>query len=209
MPFRTRARFLPRSADFIAAAAVVCILALLILWHRSSRMGGDERVLYASGGQLNLISRDGRIVIGLCWPSRYPPWTRWEMRELINDDDRWGFISFVGWGVAAPHGVFIAVLAIVPAWWWIVHRGRVEERRRRWSGLCRECGYDLRAAPTRCPECGTAIGVAGMGRIVRPIEGLTNRFETTNPPVIPSGSGSAPRDLGVERASVPRDPSVA
>jgi hypothetical protein len=48
MPFRTRARFLPRSAEFVAAAAVVCILALLILWLRSSRMGGDERVLYAS-----------------------------------------------------------------------------------------------------------------------------------------------------------------
>jgi hypothetical protein len=173
---RSRPRFIPAAADVVAVIAVLCIVGLTILWWRSRHLGGDERVMYGPGARVHFCSRDGRIMLGVFWAETRPRFgfarTLTEMRDLVNDDDRWIFFSFLGWGVAVPHGVLAAVLAIVPAWWWVVHRGRIEEQRRLTSGLCRVCGYDLRVATTRCPECGTDIGVAGLGRIVRPIDGV-------------------------------------
>jgi hypothetical protein len=53
-------------------------------------------------------------------------------------------------------GPFFLLTPMLPLAWVIAKSRSIRRRRKRSiSGLCVHCGYDLRATPNRCPECGT------------------------------------------------------
>lgn len=94
------------------------------------------------------------------------PETRWRLgdfaychtlmdREIINADEVDHGDRAISTSVVAPWWSFCALGAVLPL---IATRRLI--RTRRWrkqtrAGLCTNCGYDLRATPEKCPECGT------------------------------------------------------
>jgi hypothetical protein len=60
------------------------------------------------------------------------------------------------WELAFPHWSLCLLFAILPA----TRIMAIRRRSQRSRGHCGVCGYDLRATPDRCPECGTIPSTA-------------------------------------------------
>ena len=167
---------------------LVCV-AVVVMWMRSYQQ--SEKVAFnLPVGGLGVYSSAGGLRITAHIPGNNPygeaePWIEWHAmagkaypNTELNPLHQWhvmkygfgldhGFVAWWEyWGIVLPHwAVVIANLLIIGT---ILRRYRLH---RSIPGICAACGYDLRATPERCPECGRDAGVlvgrsnaAGVGQ---------------------------------------------
>jgi len=78
-----------------------------------------------------------------------------------QDDGTWYATFMPNALVGLPYWTIALAFAALPAAQVRRLLRALRARRRRAEGRCPACGYDLRASPDRCPECGTFRPVAG------------------------------------------------
>jgi hypothetical protein len=89
------------------------------------------------------------------------PWASHDLSPRGIDFDGWTTDTAGYSAIFIRHWIVLAPLAVAPAVWLV--RRRLGNRRK-CAGCCRNCGYDLRATPDRCPECGTVPATKGGQR---------------------------------------------
>lgn len=121
-----------------------------------------------------------------------PTWTAWQRRFpkyvfWISGSFGFEYAPTVGTNAARnaiadgirlwammPYWAIQALLLIIPIIAWLKRRRRI--RTNEFGKIpCDNCGYDLRATPERCPECGTEIGAGIAARNSVPYDATLRR----------------------------------
>jgi hypothetical protein len=159
---RTRAVRCPPMRRPVALLATAPALLVLVLWFGSY-----------GPGSWHLRSADGRVFaysvdLELSASAPMEAWSQLEagpapaqLTRISLLGVRWishgggSYVPFIA--ISIPYAYVLAV-TLVPLWWYWRWRRR---QLRSAANRCVSCGYDLRASPERCPECGAFPGAKG------------------------------------------------
>jgi hypothetical protein len=163
----------------VSVLSLILCLATVGLWVRSffayDEYTSPRITCFSARGRFIVVTLDeARTLARVGWESHSASSrtgsNRYELIET-NSFNRWWervglrFAHYRDIGVlviGSPHWLPAILFALAPAWW-VVGPWRRQSKRRK-LGLCLNCGYDLRATPARCPECGSVAGTSGLTR---------------------------------------------
>jgi hypothetical protein len=175
-------RLIGRALNVSATVSVAMFFATCALWVRSHFVrdggwSGASFIVWSDGGRIEGWHAS-TLLLPIVYESNDP--TTWSLAEQRthsigpyywyvlpkHGDERLADASLsaptfhvesstpngIDFSFSVPHWALAAVFLLPAAVLVVVRRAR---RRRFVPGLCRACGYDLRATPDKCPECGT------------------------------------------------------
>jgi hypothetical protein len=166
-------RVLRRLFNFSAALSALLCLATSLFWAKNLRYSQDPRLFISNQDGVLLVFytiknyntannsprefdhlspadnyRSHQFLFAYISAFGYPPNHRWwnhlGFSMSLGSDGATPTITCPAWAI-------IAASSILPTLW-ITKRFR--KNRCLKKGYCPSCGYDLRATPDRCPECG-------------------------------------------------------
>jgi hypothetical protein len=165
-----------RLFTILSALSLLLFVAVVVLWVRSYDPGDFVRY-YDPPSAYSFESSRGlfRITWGDLVAHYDSPTAGWDISLWSPEDVHYTFVADLGSGtlmgfgyekrrfdtaevqsvLTAPYWALAVASGIIPlvgTWRWLFNRRQV---RRRAAGQCPSCGYDLRATPERCPECGS------------------------------------------------------
>jgi hypothetical protein len=167
-----------RLATLAAAASLLVCIATVVVWVRSWNVY-DALFCDRSSSSIQIESLQGELLVGVCDCVHVKPGSGWYHSSTsprlfpdfrLHANTQRSHVLGVRSASSRTHGMDVFVTGTwlkLPLWLPAVAAAlfpggvaliRLSQRlrRSRASHYCSACGYDLRATPERCPECGAA-----------------------------------------------------
>src|SRR6266566_1074716 len=142
-----------------AALSLLLCIASVTLWIRSYHITSPTLKIADS---INIRKTDPRYWI-LTHPGQLTLW-RQVGKNWVHPLNSFKFLGtqFGGlygqnsmlWDLILPFWLLTTLFALLPLLYLLLLYRLIQKNLRTESGLCPTCGYDLRASPNPCPECG-------------------------------------------------------